>query len=29
MKWNDKYAPDGWNYEKFGRPDIVFMKLEE
>jgi hypothetical protein len=22
-KWNDDYAPKGWDYERFGRPDVV------
>ena len=26
VKFNTKYAPDGWNYEKFGMPDIYVMK---
>jgi hypothetical protein len=25
MPFNDKYAPDGWDYAKYGRPDVVFM----
>jgi len=30
LKWNDDYAPDGWNcrvYSRYngGRPDVVFM----
>lgn len=30
LKWNDDYAPDGWNYTTYsafngGRPDVVFM----
>lgn len=30
LKWNDDYAPAGWNYELYqryngGRPDVVFM----
>ena len=30
LKWNDDYAPDGWDYNTFraynnGRPDVVFM----
>ncbi len=30
LKWNDDYAPDGWDYDTFraynnGRPDVVFM----
>jgi hypothetical protein len=23
VKWDDAKAPSGWNYEKYGRPDIV------
>lgn len=26
VKWNDDYAPPGWDYEKNGRPDVVIMK---
>ena len=26
--WNDEYAPKNWDYEKFGNPDIIYMKLE-
>ncbi|ALU73644.1 hypothetical protein H351_32350 (plasmid) [Rhodococcus erythropolis R138] len=30
LKWNDDYAPDGWNHKLYqryngGRPDVVFM----
>jgi hypothetical protein len=30
LKWDDDYAPDGWDYELYqryngGRPDVVFM----
>lgn len=30
LKWNDDYAPEGWNYSTYapfngGRPDVVFM----
>ena len=25
MKFNDEYAPKGWDYAKYGRPDIVSM----
>lgn len=25
VPFNDQYAPQGWNYEKFGRPDVVLM----
>ncbi len=27
MAWNDDYAPKNWDYKRFGRPDIIFMKL--
>lgn len=26
IQWDDAYAPDGWDYERYGRPDIVFMR---
>ena len=34
LKWNDDYAPDGWDkktFEKFnnGEPDVVFMEYDE
>ena len=25
VKWVDEYADAAWDYDKFGRPDIVFM----
>ena len=28
-KWNDKYAPEGWNKSKLGEPDVVYMELSE
>lgn len=28
MKWDD-YAPDGWDYDKNGRPDVVFMAFDK
>jgi len=28
IEWDDQYAPENWSYEKFGRPDIVQMRLE-
>ena len=28
LTWDDQYAPPGWDYEKFGRPDVVFMELK-
>lgn len=24
--WNDDYAPDNWNYEKYGRPDLILRR---
>jgi len=29
IKWEDKYAPADWDYSTYGRPDIVFMKLNK
>lgn len=29
LPWDDKYAPKGWNYGKYGRPDIVFLRYED
>ncbi|MCD2115055.1 hypothetical protein LQ384_28695 [Rhodococcus rhodochrous] len=33
LRWNDDYAPDGWDYDTFrafnhGRPDVVFMAYD-
>ncbi|PBC35053.1 hypothetical protein CJ179_50160 [Rhodococcus sp. ACS1] len=33
MRWNDEYAPDGWDYISFRqfndrRPDVVFMAYD-
>jgi hypothetical protein len=28
IKWDDQYAPVGWNYAQYGRPDVVFMALK-
>lgn len=25
--WDDAYAPQDWNYDAYGRPDIIYMKL--
>lgn len=25
--WDDQYAPDGWDYQKYDNPDVVFMRL--
>lgn len=29
MKFNRDYAPEGWDYDKYGEPDVVFMALKE
>ena len=29
MKWNPDYAPKNWDYEFFGKPDIIFFKLKK
>ncbi|GEM_PF-2708350 len=26
--WNDEYAPEKWDYDKFGEPDVVYMRYE-
>lgn len=26
MPWDDQYAPSGWDYDLFDRPDLVFME---
>ena len=25
LKFNDEFAPEGWNFERDGRPNILFM----
>jgi len=27
VKWDDKYAPEGWDKNKQGTPDVVYMEL--
>jgi len=27
-KWDDQYAPSDWDYEKYGRPDVVMREYE-
>ena len=27
-KWDDKYAPNDWDYEKFKRPNLYYMELK-
>ena len=29
LKFDDQYAPEGWDYDKHGRPDVVFQKHPE
>jgi HK97 family phage portal protein len=29
LEWDDQYAPEGWDYDKFGKPDIVYMERKE
>ncbi len=29
MKWNDEYADPNWDYDKLGRPDVVFMAYDK
>lgn len=26
--WDDQYAPEGWDYESYGRPDIVYIQYK-
>lgn len=26
-RWDDSLAPAGWDYDRWGRPDVVFMEL--
>lgn len=28
-KWDDQYASKTWDYDKFGRPDVVLRKLKD
>jgi hypothetical protein len=27
VKWDDRLAPENWNYDEYGRPDVVYMEL--
>lgn len=27
-KWDDQYAPKDWDYDKYGRPDVIFRRLK-
>lgn len=29
IKWDNQYAPPNWDYDKNGRPDVVFMKFNK
>lgn len=28
LKWDDQYAPANWDYNKEGRPDVIFMEYQ-
>lgn len=28
IEFNPDYAPDGWNFDEFGQPDVVFMSYQ-
>ena len=28
MAWDDQYAPENWDYDSFGRPDVVYMRID-
>ena len=27
VRWNQDLAPDKWNYEKYGKPDVIWLEL--
>lgn len=29
LEWDDQYAPDDWDYDVYGRPDVVYMRLAD
>jgi hypothetical protein len=29
LKWDDYFAPEGWDYEQFGRPDVEFRRRQK
>jgi len=29
QSWNDEFAPEGWDYAKNGRPNVVYMELHK
>ena len=29
IAWDDQYAPKNWDYDKYDRPDIIFMELKK
>ena len=29
MRFSKEYAPEGWDYDKYGEPDVVFLALTE
>lgn len=28
-KWDDQYAPTDWDYEKYGKPDVILRRLQK
>ena len=26
--WNDHYAPENWNYKKYGHPNVIQMRIQ-
>lgn len=29
VRWDDEYAPDDWDYDRLGRPDVVAMAVTD
>jgi hypothetical protein len=29
VKWDDKLAPEGWNYKKYGKPEVVYNEFKQ
>lgn len=29
FSWDDNYAPTNWDYEKYGRPDVIYRRLRK
>lgn len=28
VRWDDQYAPEGWDYGQNGRPDVIYLALD-